>query len=79
MQKSYTIELDDLDLGQLLDGLDIRAEAWEKTAQYLRTGALPDDDFFIVEECSKPEEADDIAEHYRSIADKIRRQMEAQE
>jgi hypothetical protein len=32
----------------------------------------------IVEECSKPEEADDIAAHYRSILTKIRQQMEAQ-
>ena len=78
MRKSYTIELDSLDLGQLLDGLDIRAEAWEKTASYLRTGTVPDDEFFIVEECSKPQEAGDIAKHYRSIADKIRQQMEAQ-
>jgi len=78
MRKSYTIELDSLDLGQLLDGLEIRAEAWEKTAHYLRTGTLPDDAFFIVEECSKPEEADDIAKHYRSVAGKIRQQMEAQ-
>ena len=78
MRKSYTIELDSLDLGQLLDGLDIRAEAWEKTASYLRTGTVPGDDFFIAEECSKPQEADDIAKHYRSITDKIRQQMEAQ-
>jgi len=78
MRKSYTIKLDSLDLGQLLDGLDIRAEAWEKTALYLRRGMLPEDEFFMVEECSKPEEADDIAQHYRSIADKIRQQMEAQ-
>ncbi len=74
----YRIELGNLDLGQLLDGLRIRAEAWEKTAFYLRHERLPDDEVFLVEECSKPEEADDIAEHYRSIIQKIESQMEAQ-
>jgi len=32
----------------------------------------------IVEECSKPDEADDITAHYRSIITRIRQQMEAQ-
>jgi hypothetical protein len=36
--KKYVIERDDFDLGQALDGLQMRAEAWEKTADYLRTG-----------------------------------------
>lgn len=31
MAKIYRIELDELDLGQLLDGLEARADAWEKT------------------------------------------------
>lgn len=79
MAKNYRIELDDLDLGQLLDGLETRAESWEKTADYLRTDEMPDGEFFIIEECSDPEEADGIAEHYRSIIGKIRRQMEAQQ
>jgi hypothetical protein len=76
MQKSYTIQLDRLDLGQLLDGLELRAESWERTAEYLRTGYVDGD--FIVEECSKPEDADDIAGHYRALVANIRRQMEAQ-
>ena len=78
MQKSYIIKLDGLDLLQVLDGLELRAESWERTAEYLRTEKMPDDDFFLAEECSKPEEADDIAAHYRSIVGKIRKQMEAQ-
>jgi hypothetical protein len=76
MQKSYTIQLDGHDLGQFLDGLELRAESWERTAEYLRSGQSAGD--FIVEECSKPEEADNIAAHYRSIINKIRQQMEAQ-
>jgi hypothetical protein len=76
MKKTYRIELDDFDLGQVLDGLEIRAEAWEKTADYHRTGESPPD--FIVEECNDAEEADRIASHYRSIIAKIRKQQEEQ-
>lgn len=78
MAKDYRIELDALDLGQLLDGLEARAESWQKTAEYLRAGEMPDDELFIIEECSDAEEANGIAEHYRSIIGKIRQQMEVQ-
>jgi hypothetical protein len=76
MRKTYRIELDDLDLGQLLDGLDARAAAWEKTAGYHRTGESPAG--FMVEECNDADEAGRIAAHYRSIISKIQNQREAQ-
>lgn len=76
MQKIYRIELDDFDLGQLLDGLGARAEAWEKTADYHRTGESPAD--FIVEECNDADEAENISAHCRSIISKIQKQREAQ-
>ena len=76
MPKKYRIELDDSDLGQLLDGLEARVEAWEKTADYHRTAESPPD--FIVEECNDADEADRIARHYRSIISKIRQQQEEQ-
>lgn len=76
MSKTYRIELEALDLGQLLDGLETRAEAWEKTADYHRTGESSPD--IIVEECNDVDEADRIAAHYRSIIFKIREQREAQ-
>ena len=78
MAKIYRIELDDLDLGQLLDGLESRAESWEKTADYLSTEEMSGGELFLIEECSDPEEADGIAEHYRSIIAKMQEQMEAQ-
>ena len=78
MAKTYRIEFDSLDLGQIVDGLESRAESWERTAEYLRTEAMPDGEFFVIEECSKPEEAEDIAAHYRSIIETIKRQMETQ-
>ena len=79
MPARYRIEWDDLDLGQALDGLEMRAESWERTADYLRTETMPHGEFFIIEDCSKPEEADEIAKRYRAIIDKIRKQMEPQE
>jgi hypothetical protein len=78
MDKIYTIRLDEHDLGQAIEGLEIRAEAWEQTADFLRTEKFPEGEFFIVEDCSKPEEADSIAAHYRSIVETIRAQMEGQ-
>ena len=75
MAKIYRIELESNDLGQLLDGLNIRAEAWEKTAAYHRTGEVPGDDLFLIEESSDEYEANAIAEHYRSIISNIRTQI----
>jgi hypothetical protein len=68
------IELDDFDLGQLLDSLEMRAAAWEKTAKHNRTGESD----VIVEECRDADEAGKIATHYRSIIAKIQKQREAQ-
>ena len=76
MQKFYRIELDAFDLGQLLDGLEVRAEAWERTADYHRTGESRAD--FVVEECADADEAEKVAAHYRSIISKIREQRAAQ-
>ncbi len=76
MARTFRIELDELDLGQLLDGLEVRADGWEKTACYHKTGSAPPD--FLIEECSSAEEAEEIANHYRSIISKIVKQMSAQ-
>jgi hypothetical protein len=76
MSKNYLLRLDGHDLGQILDGLEIRAVAWEKTADYHRTGESPPD--FIVEECNNAGEAERIANHYRSIIAKIQKQQEEQ-
>jgi hypothetical protein len=76
MQKIFHIKIDGHDLGQLLDGLETRADAWEKTADYHRTDQSPPN--FIVEECNDADEAAGIAKHYRSIIAKIRKQQEEQ-
>ena len=77
MNKTYVIELDSLDVGQLLDGLRCREESWRNTAIYFRHGVAPDDNF-ICEECSDADEAESIADHYRSIIAKIKKQQEEQ-
>lgn len=74
--KHYLIKLSAMDLGQLMDDLDSRAQAWEKTAAYHRTGVSPSD--FVVEECNGAEEAERIAKHYRSIIATIVQQTEHQ-
>jgi hypothetical protein len=73
--KEYVIRLSGLDLGQLIDGLEARADAWRLTAVYLETGEAPDG--FVIEECSDAEEARRIAEHYQLIlANIIQQQIE---
>lgn len=76
MQKIYRLELNSHDLGQILDGLEARADAWEKTANYHRTGKSPAD--FIVEEANDANEASRIAAHYRAIILNLTNQREAQ-
>ncbi len=76
-QKIIELNLSADDVGQLLDGLRLRAEAWTKTADYLESGFNPDDTF-ICEECIDPNEARRIAQHYERIIIEIERQIERQ-
>ena len=71
MTTQITLVLDSCEVGQILDGLSLRAEAWERTGRYLRGEVSPDD---FVEECAAPEEADKIMNYYRSIIAKIKAQ-----
>ena len=65
-----------LHLGQLIDGLEARADAWRLTAVYLETGEAPDG--FVTEECSDAEEARQIAERYQRIIRTVVEQWEGQ-
>jgi hypothetical protein len=73
----FTILLSGQDLGQLLDGLRARAEAWAQTGEYLETGYTADDSF-VCEECSDPTEAKSIAAHYQRIITQIEQQVRKQ-
>ena len=77
MGEILTIRLDSDDVGQLLDGLRCRTEAWHGTAEYMETGYCVRDDFMI-EECRDAEEARAIAAHYDRIISSIEKQVAAQ-
>jgi len=77
MGKTFRITIDSFDLGQILDGLRVRAESWHNTAKYLESGESPED-FFVCEECRDAEEATQIADHYDKIISAIQRQVEQQ-
>ena len=74
LDKEYIIRLNGFDIGQLLDGLEVRANAWRHTAEYLETGTLPNADF-VMEECDDAREAVQLAEHYDRIIRSIVKQM----
>ncbi len=71
--REYIIRLNGIDLGQVIDGLEMRATAWLHTAAYLETGEVPDG--FLIEECEDAEEARRIAEHYQRILTAMVEQM----
>jgi hypothetical protein len=71
MNKKVTIELEDNDWGQILDGLTCRAEQYELTAEYYEGGYV-DDEVFIVRDA---EEARNLAEWCRRLIEQIRKQL----
>lgn len=76
--KTFTLSLSSADVFQILDAVDSRAEAWEYTARQLAGTTDPDDEFQIPEECHRPEEAVQVAQHFRDIGRAVRRQIESQ-
>jgi hypothetical protein len=76
--KEYVIRLTAFDLGQLIDGLEVRARAWRDTATYLQTGEAPSWDF-VTEECSDAEEATRLADHYDRIIHSLLEQKAEQD
>lgn len=77
-QKEYTIRLNGLELGQMIDGLETRSRAWRDTANYLETGEMPSSDF-VAEECSDVDEALRLAEHYDRIIALVVKQKQQQD
>ena len=82
MARSYNLTLDPADVFQLLDALESRAEAWDKTFRVLRGEVMTfsDDllDLFVPEECTSSNEAKEIANHFRDIISTIHDQIHAQ-
>ena len=77
MEKFVTLRLPRNDLGQIIDGLTERMLIWKTTEEYLESGFSNRGDF--VEECSDPEEARFIAQHYEKIIGLIQNQLNRQD
>jgi len=74
MLSTVTFTLEMVDVFQILDALNDRAEAWEKTEAILN-GEFNSEDFFVPEECNDASEAAEIAQHFRDIAASIQAQI----
>ncbi len=76
-EKTYTIVLGSNDLGQALEGLELRAQAYRNAEAYHATGeALFDEQ---IPEVNDDDEARKIAEHYERIIGNVRAQKEKQD
>jgi hypothetical protein len=75
MGKQILIRLSEDDLGQIIDGLRVRAESWRATERYLETGHADS----MIEECNDAVEARSIAEHYERIIESIVTQQAEQQ
>jgi hypothetical protein len=73
MPRQITLKLDSLEVGQMLDALRDRQDAWQYTAQYLLSGCEEEDR--IIEECSNPAEAQSIADFYSTIIKHVEEQF----
>ena len=73
MEKSVQFQFTELEAGQVMDALSIRAEAYERTAAYLKGKNKGED--FVIEEVKNADEATKIAKFYRRILVSMRSQM----
>jgi hypothetical protein len=71
---TITFSLPSTDVFQILDALNNRADAWEKTGALIN-GSFEPDDIFIPEECDDAQEAMEIAKHFRDIAANLEGQL----
>jgi hypothetical protein len=74
MTKEVCLRLPSLVVGQILDALHEKMEAWTYTAEFLETGIVSEDRY--VEECSDSKEAKSIANYYQDIIQTIETQTE---
>lgn len=89
MSRTVTITLEMTDILQILDALESRAEAYEKTAALLNGKSLSElkgeddselfsedalDMLFVPEGCSEASEAEEIAKHFRDIIEVLENQ-----
>lgn len=72
--RKITLTLMNVDVLQILDALDNRAEAWENT-EALLLGEIESQEFFVPEDCDDPLEAAKIAQHFRDVISEIEAQL----
>ena len=75
--RTYTITLNSLDLGQMLDGIEQRAKAYRDTEYYWETGDFLEEMTLV--EVRDGEEARRLAEHYERIIATVQAQMVQQD
>lgn len=71
MKRKVIIALEADEWGQIIDGLLCRAEDYERTAEYHKSGYAGD---YILEVCGAAE-ARNLAQCYRRITEQIREQL----
>lgn len=74
-KKEVTLLLSRNDAGQVIDGLSVCRENWQKTLNWY-DGKLEDPDFVILE-CSDREEAAQMVEVYADLLESLGQQMKA--
>ena len=74
MKREFMLKLNTVHVGQLLDGLRMRAKSWRNTEAYMRDGYQPDESLSL-EECTSEYEAEQLAELYESIIATIEEQV----
>ncbi len=75
--QTYTITLNSIDLGQMLDGIEQRALSYRNTEHYHAFGEALSDD--IIEEVTDAAEARQFAEHYERIMAALLEQVAEQD
>ncbi len=71
MKKIISIELDIVDWGQVVDGIESRAWQYDRTAHYYEMDGGDE----CIEEVSSADEARNLATWYRRIVKDIRKQV----
>jgi hypothetical protein len=77
-QDTVKLELPRNDVGQIIDGLCCRLDAYRKTAEYFETGSCSDAGF-VIEEVTDAAEARELEERYaqliRALQEQVREQV----
>ena len=70
----YTLKLSEVDVFQIIDALNSRADSYQQTACYL-SGRCEAKENIIIEECNEPFEAQEITRHFQDIIRTIEKQI----